>query len=123
MKKIPHLLSGVLLFLTLTAARADLTNGLLSYWPMDATNGPTTADVCFTNTLSTVGPLAVVASPRGNAFQFNGSSTSPTYLTNYHSTDRTASGLPVYTAGRYTIAMWVKGAANLNVNRYLYTEA
>ena len=119
MKKIPHLLSLMLLVLTVVAARGDLTNGLVSYWPLDATDGVTTPDVCFSNNpLSRVGGIAVVPGMRGNAFQFN--SALGTYLTNLHSSDRTISGLPIYPAGSYTITMWVKGTDQ--TAKYLYTE-
>jgi hypothetical protein len=99
-------------------AGAALTDGLVSYWPLDATNGPTTPDAAFTNTLSLVGPVTVPVGQVSNAFSFNGTST---YLTNLHATDRTATGLPIYPAGSYTISMWVKGAAQ--TAKYLYTEA
>jgi hypothetical protein len=117
MKKFLLLSLSTFLVLTNFTTSAALTDGLVSYWPMDGTNGPTTPDVCSTNILSTVGPLAVISSPRNNALVFNGSST---YLTNLHSFDRTATGMPIYTAGSYTIMMWVKGANQ--TAKYLYTE-
>src|SRR5437773_6993386 len=86
-------------------ATAAVTAGLVSYWPLDATNSATTPDAVFTNKLNLFGPVTVPAGQVSNAFTFNGSSTSPTYLTNLHTTDRTSSGLPIYPAGSYTIMM------------------
>src|SRR5438132_5869848 len=114
-----RLLSLVLLTsLAASAASAAVTDGLVSYWPLDATNGATTPDAVFTNTLALVGPVTVPAGQVSNAFAFNGSST---YLTNLHSSDRTSSGLPIYPAGSYTVMMWVKGAAQ--TAKYLFSEA
>ena len=33
------------------------------------------------------------------------------YLTNMHAADNTQTGLPIYAAGAYSIAFWVKGNA------------
>jgi len=107
-----------LIFFTTFAAFAAVTDGLVSYWPLDATNSGTTPDALFTNTLSVVGPVTVASGQLGNAFTLNGTTT---YLTNLHATDRTSSGLPIYPGGSYTIMMWVKGAAQ--TAKYLFTEA
>lgn len=100
------------------AQPADVRQGLVSYWPLDVNNAGTTPDAAFGNTMSVVGSPTVAAGQFGNAFTLNGSST---YLTNLHTTDNAVTGLPIYRAGSYTIAMWVKGAAQ--TNRYLYSEA
>src|SRR5437867_4158199 len=118
MKKLSCLFPLAFLLLSVMAAPAALTDGLVSYWPLDATNAATTPDVSFTNTMSVVGPVTVSAGQVSNAFTFNGSST---YLTNLHATDNSASGLPIYRAGTYTITMWVKGPAQ--TAKYLYSEA
>jgi hypothetical protein len=99
-------------------SRAALTDGLVSYWSMDTTNlDNTVSDISFTNHMSMVGPIASVAGQFSNALSFNGTST---WMTNFHASDRSQGGLPVFNAGSYTIAMWVKGAAQ--TARFLYTE-
>lgn len=97
---------------------ADLRDGLVSYWPLDSNDGGTTADWGAGNTLAVIGSPLIEAGQVGNAFRFDGSTT---YLSNRHSPDNFITGLPIYRAGSYTIAMWVKGAAS--PNRYLYTHA
>src|SRR6185369_7763643 len=77
----------------------------------------TTPDLSFNNTMSLVGPVAVAAGQFSNSFTFNGSST---WLTNFHTADNNDVGLPIYGAASYTIAFWVKGAAQ--TARYIYTE-
>ena len=62
----------------------------------------------------TVGPGQAAFS---NAFTLNGSST---YLTNLHTSDDTDTGLPIYGAGSYTVAVWVKGPGQ--TNRYIFSE-
>lgn len=111
------LLPLALLLAASMAQGKNLRDGLVAYWPLDAHDGSTTADVAFTNTMSVVNNPAVVPGQRGNAFSFVNPTT---YLTNLHSTDNTETGLPIYNAGRYTIAMWVKGAAQ--TARYLFAE-
>ena len=86
MKKVTHLLSLAALLATVLVARGAITDGLVSYWPMDATNGTTTPDLSFANTMTFSGPAVVVANTNlsgqfSNAIQFNGTST---YLTNVH---------------------------------------
>jgi hypothetical protein len=106
-----------LLFCLATGVRADLTTGLVSYWPLDANDGVTTPDFSFNNAMSLVGPVAIAAGQFSNSFTFNGSST---WLTNFHTADNNDVGLPIYGAASYTIAFWVKGAAQ--TARYIYTE-
>src|SRR5438309_477348 len=91
-----------------TAARADLTTGLVSYWPLDANDTVTTPDFSFNNAMSLVGPVAIAAGQFSNSFTFNGSST---WLTNFHTADNNDTGLPIYGAASYSVAFWVKGAA------------
>lgn len=103
------------------AQPADIRQGLVAYWPLDATDGVITADATpLQNNLTLVAmdPSSFVPGEFGNAGSFNGSSS---YLTNLHSSDNAVTGLPVYRAGSYTIAMWVKGAAQ--TAKYLFTEA
>ena len=87
-------------------ARADLYTGLVSYWAMDVNNSGTTPDASFTNNLTLVGAPTSVAGQVGSAFLLNGSSD---WLTINHGTSNGDTGLPIYTARRYTVTMWVKG--------------
>lgn len=110
-------LLAILSLLMVCTARADLADGLVSYWPLDSVDGDISGDVAFTNHLAVVGGPATAPGKFGSAVTLNGSSM---YLTNLHATDRTDTGLPIYNAGMYTVAMWVKGPAQ--VGRYLFTE-
>jgi hypothetical protein len=97
---------------------ADIRQGLVAYWPLESHDDVTTPDATpFANTLTLVGVPTVGAGQFGNAFTFNGTST---YLANLHTPDNAITGLPIYRAGSYTIAMWVKGAAQ--TARYLFSE-
>src|SRR5690242_19541978 len=93
-----------------SAQPIDIRQGLVAYWPLDvATDGVTTPDATpYANTLGITGAPTVDAGKFGSAFTFNGTST---YLSVSHSPDNSVTGLPIYRAGSYTIAMWVKGAA------------
>jgi hypothetical protein len=116
----------LILLATLGAAKGSLIDGLVSYWPLDTSDGTTTPDMSFSNPLGVFGGTATVSTTNlsgffSNAWQFNGSASSPTYLTNLHGTDGNVTGLPIYRVGSsYTVAMWVKGAAQ--TARYLYAE-
>jgi len=124
MKKISRLIPLAVMLSTVLIARGAITDGLVSYWPMDAINGTTTADLSFTNTMSLSGPAVVVANTNlsgrfSNSMQFNGTST---YLTNIHTYDPANTGLPAYRHGvGYTVAMWVKGTNQ--TAKYLFAEA
>lgn len=108
---------GAALLIWLAAAQGAITDGLVSYWPLDANDGGTAADFSFTNPLTIAGAPAVTAGQFSNAFTFNATST---WLTNIHTYESSDTGLPIYGAGSYTIAMWVKGAGQ--TNRYLFSE-
>jgi hypothetical protein len=92
---------------------------MIAYWPLEtAADGLTTPDATpYGNNLNIAGAPVVGAGKFGNAFTFNGSST---YLSILHTSDNSATGLPIYRAGSYTITMWVKGAAQ--TAKYLFTE-
>ncbi|MEY2408773.1 MAG: hypothetical protein QOF48_1443 [Verrucomicrobiota bacterium] len=108
---------GVSFAAAVHAQPADIRVGLVAYWPLDSISAATTADMAFTNKLNVVGAPVVGPAQYGNGFTLNGTST---YLSNIHTTDNTDSGLPIYKAGTYTIAMWVKGAAQ--TAKYLFSE-
>jgi hypothetical protein len=120
--KLSLLAGAVLLALSAGAQPADIRQGLVAYWPLDGADGSTTIDATpFGNHLTLVNLTAgdfTAAGRFGNAVTFNGSST---YLQKDHSPEAyPASGLPVYRASSYTIAMWVKGPAQ--TAKYLFAE-
>lgn len=103
--------------LALQTSRADITDALVAYWPLnqlDADN--TTPDLAFTNTMTVIGAPVVGPAQIGNGFTMNTTS----YLTNMHAADRSQTGLPIYNAGAYSIAFWVKAAPQ--TAKYIYTE-
>jgi hypothetical protein len=114
------LLGALAAAITPAAAQpADIRHGLVAYWPLEAHDGATTLDATpFANNLSLVGAPTVSAGQRGNAFTFDETST---YLSNLHPSDNyPVGGLPIYSAGSYTIAMWVKGPPQ--TANYLFSE-
>lgn len=101
-----------------TAQPADVRQGLVAYWPLESTDGGIANDAtAFANQLTVSGSPLAGAGVRGNAFTFDGAST---YLANSHTEDNTPTGLPVYRAGSYTIAMWVRGDAQ--TGKYLFSH-
>jgi hypothetical protein len=111
-------LVAILVFTFYSAfASTNLWTGLVSYWPLDVASG-TTPDVYFGNNLNIVGSPTVVTGQRSNAVVLSGSAQ---YLTISHSTNNTDTGLPIYRSGTYSVALWVKGAAQSG--KYIFTEA
>jgi hypothetical protein len=96
---------------------ASLREGLVSFWPLETADGGVTPDLASGNTMSIVGAPIVTPGQRGDAFTFDGVSA---YLVNVHTPDNSITGLPIYTAGRYSISMWVKGAPQ--TAKYLFSE-
>ena len=96
---------------------ASLREGLVSFWPLETTDGVVTPDLASGNAMSVVGVPIVSPGQRDNAFTFDGVSA---YLVNVHTPDNSITGLPIYTAGRYSISMWVKGAPQ--TAKYLFSE-
>ncbi|HOA60528.1 MAG: hypothetical protein KA191_03365 [Verrucomicrobia bacterium] len=102
---------------------ADVRQGLVSYWPLDAISADltTTADLVSGYDLNTVNwfdTSGVVPGKRGNAFQFDGTS-QYAYLTMYgEETDR----LPISKAASFTVMFWVKGAAKQS-DRRVFSES
>src|SRR5947207_3688308 len=106
MKTLNHFLSLTFLSAMPFVARAALTDGLVSYWPLDVINTATTPDATFTNTLGINGGVtAGSAGQVSNQFTFNGTS-GYICITNASATSYQDSGLPVFSAGAYTICMW-----------------
>src|SRR4051812_24996450 len=86
---------GIFLVLGISPAKSAVQDGLLSYWPLDGSAAGTTPDAGFTNNLKLIGNFSTVLGEIGNAFAFDGLST---YLTNLHSANNAATGLPIYSA-------------------------
>ena len=100
------------------AQPADIRQGLVAYWPLESADGGVTPDVTpFGNLLNITGAPGVGPGVRNNAFTFDGLST---YLANSHTADNAVTGLPIYRAGSYTIAMWVRGSAQ--TANYLFSH-
>jgi hypothetical protein len=109
------LLSG----LAFSLSAADIRLGLVGYYQMEGLDGVNVPDATpFSNQMRAVNIAAgnFVPGRFGNAL----SNSTTSYLTNLHTPDPSATGLPIYKAGSYTVTMWVKGAAV--AARYLYTE-
>lgn len=99
-------LTAVLAF-GVQAQANDIRSGLLSYYSFETS---LTEDSANDNDWTEVNSPTLVttnAGPRGSAVQFNGSNQ---YLRLEHAFDNAATGFPIYRAGSYTVAMWVKGA-------------
>lgn len=110
-------LASTLLVSASAALAYDIRTGLLSYYPF---NSSTTADAAYTNNFTAVGtPTLSTANPapRGSVLQLTGATS---YLRNDHTSDPAINGLPINRGTGYTVAMWVKGAAQ--TGRYLYAE-
>jgi hypothetical protein len=117
--KNPSVLSlGFLLGAALIGVQAaDIREGLVAHWPLDANDGGTAVDNGLGNTMFVTNSPAVNPGQFNNAFTLDGSTT---FLLAPHLPDNTINGLPIYRAGRYTVTLWVKGVPQ--VNKYLFTE-
>lgn len=96
---------AVLLAVGIQLQAYEIRTGLVSYYPFDTS---TTEDAAFTNDFTAVGsPSLVTSEPaaRGSVLQLNGSAQ---YLRLDHPTENAVNGMPIYLAGSYSIAMWVK---------------
>jgi hypothetical protein len=107
----------IILLGAVTIGRAAITDGLVSYWPLDVNDGTTTPDLSFGNTMTVAGAPVVGPGQFSNAFSFSG--TTP-YLTNLHDFDNSGTGLPIFRSRTYTVSMWVKGAAQ--TARFLFSH-
>lgn len=113
MKTKTLLVSTVALLLAAVSFAADVRNGLVAYWPMNAAPGSgsmATPDVVAGNDLQ--GPLkdgttALVAGRFGNAVTFAGNSADYLYLLPVGDT-----GLPVAKQGSWTYCVWVNGPSS-----------
>lgn len=98
---------SVILGTSLSSFAYDVRTGIVGYYPFASS---TTADAAYINNFTAVGSPVLVTTnvaPRSSALQLNGTSQ---YLRLDHTPDNSATGMPIYRAGTFTIAMWVKGA-------------
>jgi len=103
------------------AQPADIRQGLVAYWPLDSTDGVTTPDATpFGNHLNLIAMSGAnfVPGRYGNAATFDGTS----QLLSRIYTFGEDNGLPIYSARRYTIAMWVKGLGSQPADRRVFSE-
>jgi len=120
--RITLLFTALSLFSVLSASAAlSLTDGLVSYWPMDAISGGSTPDVSFANNFNTVGTPTTTTGHTGAGSTAITFPTTADYLSISHGADQTLNGLPIYGGRRYTIALWVKGPAT--AGKAVFTEA
>jgi hypothetical protein len=100
------LLSSVVLF-PVVRTRAQLTNGLVAYWPMNSADGPVTPDVVSGYDMGlqnlTTNDLVPGRPGAGNCFRFN--STNQTLLRYVASQNDT---LPINKNPAFTVSMWVQ---------------
>ena len=98
---------------------SQIYQGLVSYWPMDTITGGTTPDAVSGINLNAVNSPTTTTGQFGNAIQLSGTA----YLSFTDSavgggTNNLGSGLPYYAGTPFTMAMWVKAAAQ--TGKYLF---
>lgn len=107
-------------------AKASLSDGLVSFWPLDTFDGSTTPDYASSNVLNVVGGITLVPStvPSAVSGLFSNCFTFPSTLAYYTTSGApTPSGLPIFkSAGGYTISMWVNAPTPTTATHYIYTE-
>ena len=99
----------------------DIGHGLVSYWPLDATDGVTTPDAsAFGNhlNLSNMDASNFVPGKYGNAARFDGVNEM------LHSiyTVGAGNGLPIHGARHYTVMLWVNGVGATQGDRRVFSE-
>ncbi len=107
------LMAGIIL----PAKAYDIRSGLLSYYSFNTT---TTDDSAFTNNFTAIAAPTLVTTntgDRASVLQLNGTSQ---YLRMDHTPDNSVNGFPIYKAVNYSIAFWVKGAAQ--TSKYIFTS-
>ncbi|MBX3747733.1 MAG: serine hydrolase [Verrucomicrobiae bacterium] len=100
----------------MAALSEDIRRGLVSYWAFEEV-GERAPDWVSGNHLVAVGAPQTVPGRRGNAVGLSGAGQ---YLRIDHDADPAATGLPVFGAESYTIAMWVKGPPQ--TGKYLFSH-
>ncbi|MCW5555251.1 MAG: hypothetical protein KIS67_24200 [Verrucomicrobiae bacterium] len=86
---------------------ASITNGLISYWPLNEVQGNKTFDVVSTYDMSLINMSGadIVPGKWGNAFQFNGTNAYLERISN------PSDALPIYQHPDFTVSLWVLGIA------------
>ncbi len=98
---------------------SNLTNGLISYWPLDTVVGSKTPDLVSGYDMTLVNMTAagnVVPGKWGNAFSF----TNATH-TILQRIDSPGEDLPIYSKPSFTLSLWVNGDAN-QTDRRVWSE-
>ncbi|HOX01982.1 MAG TPA: hypothetical protein P5555_06570 [Candidatus Paceibacterota bacterium] len=97
---------------------ANLTNGIISYWPLDDVIGPRTVDMVsgYDMNLYNMGATNIVPGRWGNAFQFEG--LAETMLTRTHNP---GDDLPIVQHPNFTVSLWVQGLAP-QTDRRVFSE-
>ncbi|HEY5912033.1 MAG TPA: LamG-like jellyroll fold domain-containing protein [Verrucomicrobiae bacterium] len=85
---------------------ANITNGIISYWPLNEVVGNKTVDLVsgYDMTLVNMGLTNVVPGKWGNAFQFDNAS-----QTILQRIDQPGEDLPIYSKSNFTVSLWVMG--------------
>lgn len=83
----------------------SITNGIISYWPLDGTVGTKSVDLVSSYDMSLVNMSAanLVPGKWGSAFQFNGTNS---LLARTHNV---GDALPIYQHPDFTVSLWVNG--------------
>lgn len=118
-KLFPALL--ILCGVSAAAQPIDIRQGLVSYWPLDSTDGVTTPDASpFANhlNLSNMDASNFVPGKYGNAARFNGTDE----MLNKIYTVGAGNGLPIHGARYYTVMLWVNGVGSAQGDRRVFSE-
>ena len=109
---------------TSTLARLDfkifpptsITNGMISYWPLDGVLGTKTIDLVssYDMSLNNLSVADVVPGKWGNAFQMNGTNSLLSRINNV------GDALPIYQHPDFSVSLWVNGAAQ--TDRRVFSE-
>lgn len=100
----------------MTYPAADITNSIISYWPLDAALGTKTVDLVrgYDMTLVNLTGADAVPGKWGSAFQFNGTNASMERI--HNPTDL----MPAYQHPNFTVSLWVNAPSQ--IDRRLYAE-
>jgi len=123
MRRLGYQVSLALAAAAALGASADVREGLVAYWPMDAVapDGFTTPDLVAGNNLVlyNMDASSLVPGQHGQAFSFDGF----VQLLALRVPAGVDIGLPVSRSPQYTIACWVKGVGTGNNDRRVFSES
>jgi len=97
----------------------NITNGLVSYWPLDTIIGTKTPDLISGYDMTVLNMTTagnIVPGKWGNAFSFTNAT-----QTILERVDTAGQDLPIYNKANFTISMWVNGAPN-QTDRRIWSE-